>query len=164
MTNQCPSFHYTPKEVIEKIFSDIDFKDNDSVLEPCVGRDKNMFDLIPDIVDLKEWGEIELGRDIFEYDYGRKFSKVLVNPPYKDNNNEKNIAMKFIFRCLELCSDECWLLLNNKMFNSLTPIRLKKMKELGFELTHLRILNIPKWYGRYYWICLKKGGQSLVKF
>lgn len=164
MTKECPSFHYTPKEIVEKIFNDIDFKEQDSVLEPCVGRERNMFDLIPDIVDLKEWGEIEEGRDIFEYDYGRKFTKVIVNPPYKDNNNKKNIAMIFIFKCLELCSDECWVLLNNMMFNSLTPIRLKKMKEEGFEITHLRILNIPKWYGRYYWICLKKGGKSLVKF
>jgi len=161
----CPSSHYTPVDICEELLQDINFNETEETLEPCIGRDKNFYNLIP---YTKDWGEIELGRDIFTYDYGRKFNKLIVNPPYRDNepdvNLRKNIAMDFMFKCFELCSDECWFLLNNKMFNSLTPLRLTKMKTLGFCITSMRIINIKCWYGRYYWICFKKNATSIINF
>ena len=167
--DECPSFHYTPKDICEKLLEDIEFKAYDETLEPCIGRDRNFYDKIP---YQKDWGEIEQGRDIFEYDYGRKFAKVIVNPPYKTNHKEpkdrKNIAMKFIFRCLELCMDECWCLLNLQMFNSLTPNRLKDMTEMGFGVVSIKVVNISKWYGRYFWVCFKKldesGGKNILQY
>ena len=163
--DKCPSFHYTPIEICKELLKDIDFKENEETLEPCIGRDKNFYNLIP---YKKDWGEIELGRDIFNYDYKRKFNKCIVNPPYRSNDsnikNRKNIAIDFIFKCLELCSDECWFLLNSKMLNSLTPLRLNKIKDMGFGLVFMRILNIKEWYGRYYWICFKKNRDSIIKF
>lgn len=162
---KCPDFHYTPKEICEKLLEDIDFKSDEETLEPCIGRDKNFYDKIP---YTKDWGEIEFGRDIFEFDYGRLFHKVIVNPPYRTNHIEakakKNIAMDFIFKCLELCGDECWCLLNLQMLNSFTPIRLKKMTEMGFGIISIKVVNITKWYGRYYWICIKKGGVNILQY
>ena len=67
-------------------------------------------------------------------------------------------------KCFELSDDECWFLLNNQMFNSITPVRLKKYKQLGFCICFIRILNISKWYGRYYWICFKKNSASILEF
>lgn len=163
--NKCPEFHFTPKEISKELIKDIVFNENDYTLEPCKANG-SFYDIIP---YKKDWCEIDKGRDIFTYDFGNtKFTKVITNPPYRTNHakkeDRKNIAMKFIFRCLELCSGECWLLLNHKMWNSLTPRRLNLMKEMGFEITFLRILNIKIWYGRYYWICLKKNKKGIIKF
>ena len=155
----CASFHYTPLEICKKLLLDLDFKEDEETLEPCIGRDKNFYNLIP---YKKDWGEIEEGRDIFTYEFNRTFNKIILNPPYKDNETKKNIGMLFIFKCLELCSDECWCLCNNAMFNSLTPIRLNKIKDMGFGISFMRILNINIWYGRYYWICFKKDCDSIL--
>ena len=163
---KCPSFHYTPIEICEDLLENIIFKEGEETLEPCIGRDKNFYDLIP---EPKDWGEIEEGRDLFTYDYGRKFPKIIVNPPYRTNHENpkerKNIAYKFLIRCLELCSDECWCLLNLQMLNSLTPIRLKEIVETyGFGVVYIRVINIHKWYGRYFWICFKKGQTNLLNY
>ena len=158
------SFNFTPTETTEILIKDIEFKEDDNTLEPC-NAEGSFYDLIP---YEKDWCEITEGRDIFTYDFkGKTFSKVITNPPYRDNAPEgerKNICIKFIFRCLELCSDECWLLLNLNMLNSLTPLRLKKFKEMGFNLCFMRVVNIKKWYGRYYWICLSKNKGSIIEF
>lgn len=163
---ECPEFHYTPKDIANELIKDISFNENDETLEPCKGRTNNFYDLIP---GNKEWCEIDEGRDFFNYDFkGKTFSKIITNPPYRTNHakaeDRKNIFMTFIFKCLEYCEGECWLLLNHKMFNGLTPIRLGKMKDMGFEVSFLRILNIKCWYGRYYWICLKKNHRGILTF
>lgn len=155
------SFNYTPKEITQELIKDINFNQNDFTLEPCKA-DGSFYDLIP---YEKDWCEIEQGRDIFDYDFGDKlFSKIITNPPYKDNITNKNIGWDFIKKCLDLCTDECWLLLNHTFFNGLTPKRLNDIKQKGFNLCFIRILNIKKWYGRYYWICLSKNKKSIVNF
>ena len=170
MTNHCPLFHYTPLDISTELIKDINFNNDDLVLEPCRGGGA-FYDLIPENVS-KDWCEIDHGRDLFTYFdsdiYNNQFSKVITNPPYRTNHADvklrKNICMPFIFRCLELCSDECWFLINLKMWNGLTPLRLKKISEMGFSLCFIRILNIKQWYGRYYWICFKKNATSIIIF
>jgi len=166
--SQAPEFHYTPIDICKKLLEDINFVEGDTTLEPCKGRGLgNFYQLIP---YEKDWAEVDENppRDIFTYDFGRLFSKLILNPPYKCNaelkKDRKNITIKFVFRCLELCSDECWVLLNLQMLNSLTPIRLKKIEEMGFGIVFMRIINIPKWFGRYYWICFKKDSPSMIKY
>ena len=166
MLSPCPRSHYTPREVAKDLLNDISFNENDFTLEPCKGLDNNFYDFIP---YNKEWCEIDEGRDFFNYDFGdKRFTKIITNPPYKSNETEpihrKNIAIKVIEKCFELCDDECWFLLNNQMFNSMTPVRLNKYKKHGFAIVYIRILNIQCWYGRYYWICFKKHGESIVSF
>ena len=97
----------------------------------------------------------------------KEFTKCVSNPPYRDNapdGQRKNILIKMIDKYFKITKDEVWLLLNHRCFNSLTPLRLSRWRELGWSITFLRILNIKKWYGRYYWICFKQGGISIVNF
>jgi hypothetical protein len=162
--NKCPISHFTPTETVDIIIKDIHFKEDDICLEPCKG-DGRIYNRIP---TKKDWCEIDEGRDIFTYMFDVSFTKIITNPPYKTNHIEakdrKNITVKVIERCFELCTDECWFLLNNQMLNSLTPIRLKKYELIGWILVFIRILNIPCWYGRYYFVCFKKGGKSIVSY
>ena len=155
--NQCPDAHYTPKDIVPLLLKDISFNKYDITLEPCKGRTDNFYELIP---YEKDWCEIDLGRDLFQYDFGdKRFTKCITNPPYKSNEidpkERKNLTIKVIEKCFELCNDECWFLFNNHMFNSMTPVRLNKYKKLGFEIVFMRILNIKCWYGRYYWVIRK---------
>ena len=161
------SFHYTPKDIGKKLLKDVSFNENDFTLEACKGIDNSggFWEYIP---FRKDWCEIEEGRDIFKYDCGEKYTKIICNAPYRTNapdGKRVNILIKFMDRCFDLCDGEVWHLLNMRSVNSLTPLRLKKWSQLGWNITFLRVLNINKWYGRYYWICFKKGGnQSIIHF
>ena len=159
----CPETHYTPMETIETIFRDISFN-NDICLEPCAGRELRMFNQIP--CEDKDFYEIDFGLDFLTSNITKRYTKVITNPPYRSNHidNMKNISIKVIEKCFEVCDDECWFLLNNQMMNSLTPVRLSKYRDKGFVVVFIRVLNIPCWYGRYYWICFKKNGVSILHF
>tara|TARA_R110000803_G_scaffold48228_1_gene100189 strand:+ start:337 stop:831 length:495 start_codon:yes stop_codon:yes gene_type:complete len=163
--NKCPEFHFTPPDIAKELIKDIKFNEDDNTLEPCKASG-NFYDLIP---YKKDWCEIDEGRDIFTYDFGNtKFTKVIVNPPYRTNHADekerKNIVIDFIFKCFDLCDGEVWILLNGKMLNSITPIRLQKIKEKGFNMCFMRILNIKIWYGRYYWVCFSNKKESIITF
>jgi len=163
----CPDFHYTPENIAKELLKDIKIEKNDIILEPCKGRGDIGF-----YKYLKgkncDWCEIDEGRDFFKYDFkGKKYDKIIVNPPYrtnhKDEKDRKNIAWLFMFECFKhiKLDGEVWFLLNNKMFNSLTPLRLSKLN--GFNIDFIRILNIKQWYGRYYFICFRKK-QTNIKY
>jgi len=47
-------------------------------------------------------------------------------------------------------------IINTACFQSLTPKRLKTLDELGFNITKIIVMNIQKWYGRYYFILFEK--------
>ena len=164
--DKCPDSHYTPEDTIDLIFKDINFREDDCVLEPCAGRDFSMYNKIP--INNKFWCEIDYGVDFFNSFDDKRFTKIITNPPYKSNHiikeERENLPIKVFERCFKLCDDECWFLLNNQMFNSLTPRRLSNYSKLGFNVVFIRIINIPKWYGRYFWICFKKGGKSILHF
>lgn len=148
----CPETHYTPIPTVEELLKDITFVSDDLTLEPCAGRDNRFYNLI---TGNKERCEIEDGLDFFQYTGSP--TKIITNPPYKSNDMKENLSVKVIEHSLKVCSGECWFLLNNQMFNSLTPCRLHKYLKAGWKMTFVRILNIPCWYGRYFWICFKKG-------
>ena len=150
--NPCPDSDYTPISTLQQLLQDISFVSSDLTLEPCKGRENRFYDLIP---GKKDWCEIEEGRDFFQYTGSP--TKVITNPPYKSNDMKENLSIKIIEHSLKVATDECWFLLNNQMFNSLTPCRLHKYLKMGWKVVFIRILNIPCWYGRYFWICFKKG-------
>ena len=153
----CQKFNYTPPEIAQELLKDIEFKEDDSTLECCAGENA-FYDEIP---FKKDWCEIEKGRDFFECN--ESYTKVITNPPYKDLANEKNIFIPILEKMFSVCTGEVWVLINLNMFNSLTPNRLKKYGKLGFNITFMRILNIKKWYGRYYWVCFSKS-EPILKY
>jgi hypothetical protein len=162
---ECSPFHYTPDDVAASLLEDIVFSKDDSILEPCKGRGNQGFykALTARGVEV-DWCEVDEGRDFFAFQPPFNYTKVISNPPYKDNDGEQNIAWAFIIHSLMLCSDECWMLLNNSMVNSLTPRRLAEVANLGFGISHMRVLRVRQWWGNYYWVCFKKGADSMIRF
>jgi hypothetical protein len=148
---ETPSTQYTPTEVVIELLKDVTFVSGDLTLEPCAGRDNRFYNLIPGD---KERCEIEEGLDFFQYTGSP--TKIITNPPFHDQN-KKNICVSVIEHCLKVATQEVWLLLNCQMFNSMTPCRLHKYLKMGWKIDYIRILNIPCWYGRYFWLRFKKG-------
>lgn len=148
---ETPVNQFTPVEVAIELLKDIKFNPNELTLECCAGREMRIYNIIP---GEKDWCELELGKDFFQYT-GRPH-KIITNPPFHDQN-KKNICVSVIEHCFKVCLDEVWILINHQTFNSLTPCRLHKYLKMGFKIVFIRILNIPCWFGRYYFICFKKG-------
>ncbi len=162
MPNIKNGFHYTPIEITKELIKDIDFIDNETVLETCRGGGA-FYDILPDNVE-KDWCEIDMGRDFFEHTTPTDIS--IANPPYRIETPEgrKNALIKWMDHQFKITKKECWLLLNGKCWSSMTPNRLNKWKSLGWNLCFMRILSIKKWYGRYYWVCFSKTKPSIIQF
>ena len=162
MPNVNNGFHYTPIEITKELIKDIEFDDNAIVLETCRGGGA-FYDILPDNI-IKDWCEIDMGRDFFEYN--RLVDISLANPPHRVEVDgvRKNIIIDWMDHQFSITTKECWFLLNSNLFNSLTPLRLNRWKSLGWNICFIRILNIKKWYGRYYWICFSKTKPSIINF
>jgi hypothetical protein len=157
MTEQ--SFNYTPDETCEKIIKYLNLDPNKSYLEPFSGN-HNIFKLLP---ENKEYCEIQEGKDFFLCT--KKYDCIITNPPYKDFlTNKKNIVVECFDKCFEIANEKCVFLINLNMFNSLTPLRLNKWLKIGWDITDIFILNIPKWWGRYYLITFEKNKCGIIKW
>lgn len=159
----------TPIPVWENILELFPINLNDIFFEPFKG-DGNLYDLIN--CD-KEWCELTLGKDIFDYDFkNSKVTKLYTNPPFKAmiTNKPKVGVSKYkncVFYFLEKFITELPLLkeigflINAKSFQSFTPKRLTKLNKLGFYIHNVVCLNVQKWYGLYYFILFKKEQNNL---
>ena len=126
MPNIKNGFHYTPIEITKELIKDIDFIDNETVLETCRGGGA-FYDILPDNVE-KDWCEIDMGRDFFQHTTTTDIS--ISNPPYRIETPEgrKNALIKWMDHQFSITKKECWLLLNGKCWSSMTPNRLNKWK------------------------------------
>ena len=157
MTEQ--NFNYTPDETCEKIINYLNLDPEKSYCEPFSGN-HNIFKLLP---NNKEYYEIQEGKDFFKCT--KNYDIIITNPPYKDyETNTKNISIECYEKCFEVALEKCIFLINSQSFNSLTPLRLDKWKNLGWVITDIRIYNIKKWYGRYYLITFEKNKQSILSW
>lgn len=157
MTDQ--TFNYTPDNICEKMIDYLNLDDNKSYCEPFSGN-HNIFKLLP---DNKEYYEIQEDKDFFECD--KQYDIIITNPPYKDyETNKKNIMVKCFDKCFEVAKEKCIFLINMMCFNSLTPLRIEKWQKINWFITDICVLNIPKWYGRYYIITFEKDKKPIMKY
>jgi len=156
MTEQ--SFNYTPDDICEKMIEYLELDTTKSYCEAFSGN-HNIFKLLP---ENKEYYEIQEGKDFFKCD--KEYDIIITNPPYKDyETNSKNITIKCYEKCFSVAREKCIFLINNQSFNSLTPLRLNKWEKMKWVITDICVLNIPKWYGRYYIITFTKNGTKIIK-
>ena len=153
-------FFQTPPKLASYLMQFVEFKKGDSFLEPFKGEG-NFYRCLP---EPKDWCEIEDGRDFFEYN--KQVDIIVSNPPFrieKDGKRE-NAFIPCLEKCLSVARKSVNLLINHKMFLSITPTRLQKYSENGWYLTGLTIVSVKKWFGRYYFIQFTKNGQPVVEW
>ena len=156
-SSQNNELHYTPDELCKVLISLVKIEPDDVLLEPFMGGGA-FYDHFPK-ENIKDWCEITKGRDFLHYD--GVCDIIITNPPYIDCGL---LCLDWIYKCMECASKTVAILLNMKALNSLTPLRLSKMKEKGWSITKIHICNVKKWYGRYYFVVFEQDKPSIITF
>ena len=133
----------TPVEICQKIIGLFPWIAGELVLEPFRG-DGNFYDNLPKHVR-RDWCEIRQGRDFFRYD--GQSDTIITNPPFRDAAGGENLVVPCLDRCLQLARKRVIYFVNHKVFNALTPGRLKEYGNRGWGITHLSVWDVRKWFG-----------------
>lgn len=150
-------FHQTPVDAAIELLKHVDLVEGDKVLEPFKGEGA-FYDNLPNFVE-KDWTEIMEGRDYKDYD--KEMDWVISNPPFRLEEADGKRVNAFYY-LLNYYAGKVKkgiaFLGNDYCLGTLTPKRLKELKENHNLYIHkIRVCNIKKWRGRYYFIIFKKG-------
>lgn len=154
------TFHYTPEALASKLVSLVEIHHSDVLLEPFKGGG-SFYNQFP-AENVKDWCEIDEGRDFFQYEGSCDI--IITNPPFKSNEVQRNILIKCMDKCFDVCRKKVCVLINSKCFNSLTPLRLHHWSQRGWVITNVHICNVSKWFGRYYFVTFEKDKQPIMTF
>ena len=156
--NKGTDFYYTNKEMVKDLLSFTPI--TGSVLDAGSGRNKVWFKSIyPDSAKRYEC-EIEDGCDY--YKWNKRVSWVVGNPPWRHDG--KNQVWSWIKKASEIADEGFAFLLNHKVFNTITPVRLQELADKGFYIKHIRVVSDKRWFGRYYYIIWAKGETNFVSW
>ena len=146
--------HYTKEEMVKDLLKLIKFNEDDVVLDAGSGLNKVWYKNIN--VKNKYECELEDGNDF--YDWYKKVDWVVGNPPYSH-------AKDFLLKASEISNKGIAFLVNNQCFNSfLLPSRLEKMKEKGFYINKIKVVNDKRWFGRYYFVIFTKKKNDFIEY
>ena len=151
-------FHQTPRECAKDLIPMIPLIEGDKVLEPFAGEGA-FYDQLPEFVE-KDWCEIERGRDYKDYD--KEFDWVVSNPPFKLDG--KNMIWGLIDYYTQRAKKGIAFFVNAYGLTTITPIKQAILKERGWGLTGITMVNVKKWRGRYFLLVLQKGKPSVMNY
>ena len=149
-------FHQTPRECAADLIQFIPLEEGDRVLEPFKGEGA-FYDQFPDFVE-KDWCEITQGRDY--KDYEEKYDWVVSNPPFKVDG--KNAVWTLVDYFTDRAEKGVAFLVSDYGFSTLTPIRQRVLEQKNWGLTHMTMVNIKKWRGRYFLLIFQKDKPSIM--
>ncbi len=150
----------TPRDIAKTLFELVPKEEGDVWYEPFKGEGA-FYDLMP---EPKFYSEINEGLDMFENT--QRCDRVVTNPPFAIviDRKKQNGTIATLEKCFEVTNKSVSYLINLKCLNALTPVRLKRYSDAGWNITRLHIINIPLWFGRYYFITFEKGKPSIITF
>jgi len=148
------TFHYTKEEMVKDLLeiTPIDF--NDSVLDAGSGKNKVWFNNVN--VKEKYECEIEDGVD-FLTQWDKKVDWVIGNPPFHQ-------GWLFLEKASEMASKGIAFLGNLNFLNSCLPNRLEILKNKGFYLNKIHIVQDKRWFGRYYYLIFTKKENEFISW
>ena len=154
-------FHQTPALLAQDLMQFVPLVEGDICYEPFAGENA-FYNAFPPFVT-RDWTEITRGRDY--KDHTNPYDWVITNPPFRLPNNEgirKNAIYPLLLHFATKARKGIAFLASDYAFNSLTPIRIKKMAALGFYLKSLTTCAIKEWRGRYYFMVWTKEPCSFL--
>lgn len=144
--------HYTKEEMVKTLLPLIDIKEDDSVLDAGSGLNKVWFKNIK--VKNKYECELEEGNDF--YKWNKKVDWIIGNPPFSH-------AKEFLLKASDIAIKGIAFLVNNQCFNSfLLPSRLELLKQKGFYINKIKVVNDKRWFGRYYFVIFTKQENDFI--
>lgn len=146
--------HYTKEKMVKKLLPILNIKKGDSVLDAGSGLNKVWFNNL----SVKEKYECELETGCDFYDWNIRVDWVVGNPPYSH-------AKDFLLKASEISNKGIAFLINNNCFNSfLLPSRLEKLRQKGFYINKIKVVNDKRWFGRYYFVVFKKEFNDFIEY
>ncbi len=140
---------YTPQSVVDIHLSMIDAKPDDIWFDPFMGQGA-YYDNYP--TENKDWCEIEMDRDFFEYD--GYMDIICSNPPY-------SMMDKVIKKSIELqprvISYLCAL-------HGLTARRMEMLNKAGYGLKKMHMLKVYSWYGMSAIVVFEKNCINCISY
>jgi len=148
-----PTIVMTNPDMAKYLIGLIDFKNGDIVIEPCRG-DGAFYNNLPDNV-VKEWCEINEGKDFLEYQ--GEVDICLSNPPFVPRKLFWNIMTK----SMDITKREIYWLINIASLNVFTPKRLEEMKSKNWFLQSFHVVSDKRWFGRYVWLKISRTNNNV---
>jgi hypothetical protein len=155
----------TPIDVWQKIL-ELNPIDNDAIFyEPFKGTGN----LYNQITNKKYWSEITENKDVFDFENKNEITCIYSNFPFKCMIPNKKGEMKYKnagYYFLEYFIDNypnlktLGSLMSSKLFNALTPKRLKKLADKGFTIKSITCFNCTYWYNIYYFVLFEKNTNN----
>jgi hypothetical protein len=146
--------HFTPEEVAIDCIKLLNLSRHDICVDAGSGKDKVWYNNLD--VDIKYECELEEGNDFLKF--GTPVDWVVGNPPF-------NIGWDFLYHSSIIAKKGIGILGSYTNINSnFTPLRLDKLNMNGFSITKIHVLNISKWYGRYFFVVYEKNKPSIVSW
>ena len=155
----------TPEDIAQKIYSYCypQMKAQDTILEPFLGHG-NIYNTFIQPKEQKFYCDTEDGINFFDFD--TKVDWAISNPPFQilENGEPINAFILIINRLMSICDKGFFLLINHKLWSSLTVKRMREWKEQGWVISGIKIFEIKKWYGRYYLVKFEKNVKGIIDF
>ncbi len=156
--------HQTPNELAKELIKKVPLVEGDKVVDTFRGEGA-FYNNFPDYVE-KGWTEITEGKDYRTYD--GEIDWIITNPPFRLEDEKKGKPVNCYFQLLEYYSSRVnkgiAFLGNDYCFSTLTPIRMKKLNELGWYLQGYTICNVKKWRGRYFFMIFTKEKNDKINY
>ena len=143
----------TPIETVKDCLSFIKFEPDDIVADAGSGKEKVWFNEIP--VKNKMAFELMEGEDFLKYD--KPLDWVVGNPPFHE-------WLEFMFHSSKICRKGFCFLINHTRLNQLTTKRLWLLEQEGFYLNCFRIVDVKKWFGRYYFLVFTREKSKVISY
>ncbi len=144
------SFHYTNEEMVKDLLKITPI--SGSVLDAGSGKNKVWFN---NLKGKKYECEIEDGCDFMKWD--KKVSWIVGNPPF-------HLGWLFLDKASHIATNGIAFLGNLNFWNSCLPNRFELLKERGFYLNKIHIVQDKRWFGRYYFLIFTKNKNNFISW
>ncbi len=148
-------FHYTNGEMVRDLLRITPIMETDTVLDAGSGQNKIWYNSVQNTVVEKYECEIEDGCDFFEWN--KRVDWVVGNPPF-------HLGWKFLEKASDVADKGIAFLGNLNFWNSCLPNRFELLKERGFYLNKIHIVQDKRWFGRYYYLIFTKKPNDFLSW